>query len=559
MKNVRKLMRPVLAFGVPIVVLAGTLLAISATQAVPGLLERSDRINLNKPGWGNSRTGQYLAGRSAELRKDPATAAHYLELALGHNPADTALRRHVFYLMVAEGQLTNARQHARALLRTEQNAFLPLMTLAVLTMQDGNYEEAISLFGQLNGGGHDGIMRALGQAWAAVGANDLAAAQAILNFPMDAPGWQGLKTVHQAMVEDLGGGDATAAFDALKTEPGRKSTRLQAIIHNFDERQADPATAPLIENAGQGMAQAFGSVAAALFQARQAVTGTVYVQLGLALSPHDDSLLLLLADAYRENDRNADAAAAYDRILPQSGYYYTAQIARAQNLAAADQLDAGIALLHAITAQFPDRSDAPASLGDMLRREQRFQEAAAAYDMAFARIPDGGQANWQLHYTRGVARERLGEWSAAEADFTTALAMANDQPLVLNYLGYSWIDRGEHLERATEMVRKAAELRPEDGFIADSVGWAAYRTGDMTEAVRELERAILIEPLDPTINEHLGDVYWVVGRKIEARYQWERALAFEPEEERISGLKERLNCDGEQCAPLAEDRMPVAQ
>ena len=109
------------------------------------------------------------------------------------------------------------------------------------------------------------------------------------------------------------------------------------------------------------------------------------------------------------------------------------------------------------------------------------------------------------------------------------------------------------------MVRKAAELRPEDGYIADSVGWAAYRTGDMVEAVQELERAILIEPLDPTINEHLGDVYWVVGRKIEARYQWERALSFDPEEKRIAGLKERLNCKGEKCYPLAKDRTPVAQ
>jgi Flp pilus assembly protein TadD len=517
------------------------------------------RVDIDNPGWGNSRAGQYLAGRSAEVRKDAAAAARYLELALGHDPNDIGLRRHVFYLMVAEGQLPEARQHARAILRSEANAFLPIMSLAVLAMQDGDYSEALSLFGRMDGGGHDGVMRALGQAWAAAGAGDLPAAQAVLNFPMNAPGWTGLSAIHRAMVEDLGGGDATATFEALKADQGGKPSRLLAIIDNFEKRQADPTIPPMIQDPGQGLSQAFGTIAAALIQAKQSRTGMVYAQLGLGLSPNDDSLLLMLADARRASDRNADAAAAYDRILPESSYFYPAQIARAHNLAQADQLDTAVSLLQDLTDKFPERSEATAGLGDMLRREQRFEEAAAAYNTAYARLEKAGQQDWQLHYTRGIARERLGDWPAAEADFTTALALQKEQPLVLNYLGYSWIDRGENLERAKDMVRKAAELRPEDGYIADSVGWAAYRTGDMVEAVQELERAILIEPLDPTINEHLGDVYWVVGRKIEARYQWERALSFDPEEKRIAGLKERLNCKGEKCYPLAKDRTPVAQ
>lgn len=530
-----------------------------AAAAAAGLQDLEDRINLGEPGWGNSRAGQYLAGRSAELRKDPVAAARYLEQALGHDPNDIGLRRHVFYLMVSEGQLTASSQHARALLQTEPDAFLPAMTLAVVAMQNGEFAEALSLFGQMDGGGHNGIMRALGQAWAAAGMGDLATARAVLNFPMEAPGWSGLSAVHLAMVEDLGGEDASSAFDKLKADPNGKSPRLKAIIENFDKRQTDPSLPPLIKNAGQGLAQAFGAIAAALFQAQQNQTGIIYTQLGLALSPNDDSLLLLLADARGSAERYADAAAAYNQILPESHYYYAAQIARAHNLSRAEQQEVAITLLAALTDEFPESSDAPAGLGDLLRRDRRFEEAAAAYDTAFLRMEKTGQRDWQLYYTRGIARERLGLWAEAEADFSAALELQKDQPLVLNYLGYSWIDRGENLERAKEMVRQAARLRPDDGYIADSVGWAAYRTGDMVEAVQELERAVLIEPLDPTINEHLGDVYWVIGRKIEARYQWQLALSFDPEKERIEGLKERLNCKGDTCAPLTKDGVTVAQ
>ena len=190
----------------------------------------------------------------------------------------------------------------------------------------------------------------------------------------------------------------------------------------------------MIQDPGQGLSQAFGTIAAALIQAKQSRTGMVYAQLGLGLSPNDDSLLLMLADARRASDRNADAAAAYDRILPESSYFYPAQIARAHNLAQADQLDTAVSLLQDLTDKFPERSEATAGLGDMLRREQRFEEAAAAYNTAYARLEKAGQQDWQLHYTRGIARERLGDWPAAEADFTTALVLQKEQPLVLNYL-----------------------------------------------------------------------------------------------------------------------------
>jgi tetratricopeptide (TPR) repeat protein len=537
-----------------------TVASASAATASQGLPKLDQQIDLTTAQWGQSRAGQYLAGMQAQRLRDPAAAAKYLESALGHDPNNLRLVRHVFYLMVSEGQFADARQHARMLLRHEPGSFIPVMTLAVSAMQAGDYAEALDQLAALDGGGHNGLMRALGQAWAAVGAGDLVAARAALKFPVPAPGWDSIRPVHEALIEDVGKGEPAPAYAALAAQAGNLPTRLQALITNFEERQKDPSIPPVITNASQGLALAFGTIASALVRADQERTAMIYTRLGLGLSPDDDSLLLLLADALQAEERFADAAKAYGTVPRSSDFYYAAQIAKARNLALDNRLDEGITLLEQLSAEFSEESNAPMQLGDLMRRDERYKEAAAAYDMAFDRIELAGEEpDWQLYYTRGIARERIGRWPEAEADFKNALAIQEEQPLVLNYLGYSWIDRGENLEEATAMVRRAAELRPDDGFIADSVGWAAYRTGNMEEAVRELERAILIEPLDPTINEHLGDIYWLVGRKIEARYQWDRALSFDPEEERIPGLKERLACTDEVCAPLEADGRPGAQ
>ena len=148
--------------------------------------------------------------------------------------------------------------------------------------------------------------------------------------------------------------------------------------------------------------------------------------------------------------------------------------------------------------------------------------------------------HWSLLYSRGIALERSKQWARAETDFIKALELEPEQPYVLNYLGYSWVDQGIHLERATGMIEKAVELRPRDGFIVDSLGWAYFRIGDYGGAVRELERAVELRPQDPVINDHLGDAYWMVGRRLEARFQWRRALALEPEADVAGTITNKL-------------------
>jgi RES domain-containing protein len=129
--------------------------------------------------------------------------------------------------------------------------------------------------------------------------------------------------------------------------------------------------------------------------------------------------------------------------------------------------------------------------------------------------------SWNLIFVSSVAagayalksQERFA--LAAEADLKKSLELFPDQPHVLNYLGYSWIDQGVNLDEGMRMIKRAVEQRADDGYIVDSLGWAYYRLGNMDEAVKHLERAIELKPEDPTINGHLGDAYWRVGRELE--------------------------------------------
>ena len=249
---------------------------------------------------------------------------------------------------------------------------------------------------------------------------------------------------------------------------------------------------------------------------------------------------LLLADTLVRGERYLEALDVYQSIRQGVPAHWAAQLSASNALDELGRQDEAIDLLRALADQRTDRSDPLVRMADMLRGESRFDEAIKAYDEAMERAPELAETDWTFLYKRGIALERAKDWERAERDLVRAIDLNPDHAHLLNYLGYSWIDRGENLAEGEELILRAVSLLPNDGFIVDSLGWAYYRTGRMEEAVEALERAVVLRSEDPVINDHLGDAYWAVGRRTEARFQWIRAQRTAEDEDLLLAIEDKL-------------------
>jgi tetratricopeptide (TPR) repeat protein len=268
--------------------------------------------------------------------------------------------------------------------------------------------------------------------------------------------------------------------------------------------------------------------------------GLVYLQLALYLDPDHALALLSLSDLYEMQKNYEQAIKALSRVPAGSPLKRHAEIERALDL---EQLERGAEakkLLASLIEQDDSEIEAITALGNVLRARKEFKEAAEVYSKAVALVKEPARQHWSLFYYRGICYERSKEWALAEKDFEKSLELFPDQAQVLNYLGYSWVDQGLHLDKALQMIRRAVELRPNDGYIVDSLGWAYYRLGRFEEAAKELERAIELRPEDPVINDHLGDAYWQVGRRLESGFQWRHARDLKPEPEDLAKIEIKL-------------------
>jgi tetratricopeptide (TPR) repeat protein len=298
---------------------------------------------------------------------------------------------------------------------------------------------------------------------------------------------------------------------------------------------------PLIRSAADGLAESLFDLASILNQAETIDLALLYDRFALVLRPKFELAQLLLADILSAQNKPEESLSVLAEIPAGSPYSWSARLRGAINLETLDRTDEAIAQLKKMAEEQPSLVGAEVELGDILRNKKRYTDAVSAYDEAIRRAAAAGlPERWSMFYDRGVALERAGQWPRAEGDLLHALDLKPEQPMVLNYLGYSWVDRGENLDRGLKMIEKAVELRPEDGYIVDSLGWAHYRLGDYEKAAEYLEKATELVPEDPTINDHLGDAYWQTGRLVEARYQWRRALQFGPQENEVKPIEAKL-------------------
>lgn len=517
--------------------------------------------------------GDYLAARHAQAQQNNKLAAALYARALSDDPGSPELMSRTFQLLATSGEFDRAVPIARKIVAENPSAGLPTLVVIADDVRQHRYDAASKAAVTLPDEGLLAIVRPLVVAWTDAGLGNKAAAEAALK-PLSAhPGFDVFGDFHKALIDDLLGdrAGARAAFDRAAGANKAQFVRVTEAAGSFYERAGDPAAAKKIyeaygkahpdallvqealarikagtaaprpiASAQDGLAEAFFDVAGLLHQERMNDIGMTLAQLSLYLKPDFAIAKLLVADLYESDRHLASAIATFESIDPSAPISWSARIRAAVLLAGSDHVDDAVKRLQQMADERPRRSDALVALGDVLRGASRFPEAAQAYDRALARIPDLQPRDWSILYARGIALERSDRWPRAEADFLKALELQPDQPYVLNYLAYSWVEKGVHLKRAQEMLERALQLRPNDPQIVDSMGWALFHLGRYSGAVQHLEKAVELSPEDAVINDHLGDAYWRVGRYNEARYQWNRALRMDPEPELVASLESKI-------------------
>ncbi|MEL6963176.1 MAG: tetratricopeptide repeat protein [Pseudomonadota bacterium] len=542
----------------------------SMTIAGPGIVDEAKLVDAA----GESTLGDYLAGNFALDAGNIKEAATYFEKALADDPDNLELRRQVFMLDLADARYTAALDEARALKaqRADETNEDAQLLLALEQAKAGAFDAVSGELSDVGGQGIVALAVPFLEAWSLVGIGGTGAIDEAIKALHDGESLGPLNEFHHAMllaradrlteslakldeiIPETGGApvrvaqayadilvragkaDAAQTFLNRQLELGERPVLRQALI---DIESGSRPGLPFDDEAA-GIADALLGIAEALQRERGSARAILYSRLALYLRPDLADANLLVGDVLASQDNWAAAIDAYRAISDDSPLSYAANVRRAQVLHSQEQQEQAFALLSDLADVRPERTDALIELGNLLRRDELYERAEQAYSQAIERIDAPQQEHWSLFYSRGITYERTKRWPEAEADFLLALELQPEQPFVLNYLGYSWVDQGLNLDRAKEMLHRAVDARPDDGFIVDSLGWVFYRLGDYEQAVEQLERAVELQPGDPVINDHLGDAYWQVGREREARFQWSRALTLEPEEELIATIREKL-------------------
>jgi tetratricopeptide (TPR) repeat protein len=509
---------------------------------------------------GLTASGSYLA------------AAAYYRAALKRDPKNVELRDRAFLSLLVGGDVAEAVAFAERIVHGDKSDRVARLVLGVHALKQKHYATARHELAQSVRGPITDLAATLLTAWSQYGVGDAKGAVAAID-KLAGPDWYAIfKDLHAGMIYDLAGNKIEAGkrleqaykldASALRVveaygswlSRNRSAKDALAIFEAFNKVLPDhPLVKEAMEklNAGQvlpqlaataqaGAAEALYGLGASLGRRGGEDLGLVYLQLSLYLAPNHPLALLSLADLYESLKKPELAIKAYERVPANSPLHRNAAIQMAANLDTLNRVEEAEKQLTSLIKERPHDLEAIMALGNVQRGHKKFAECADTYGKGVATLAHPEKANWVIYYFRGICFERSHQWPKAEADLKEALKLFPEQPHVLNYLGYSWIDQGANLDDGMGMIKRAVQQRPDDGYIVDSLGWAYFRLGNYEEAVKQLERAIELKPEDPTINDHLGDAYWRVGRVLEARFQWAHARDLKPDPEDLPKIEEKL-------------------
>lgn len=509
----------------------------------------------------------YLSGFFAQQHHDWEQANTYMKQSLQHDKNNTDLLRRGIVLAIAAGEYDQANERAKILSVEADDDSIGQLFLTVEAFKNDDDTQIQKHLNDMNKGGIADFVKPLLQTWfdaskgelntKALRKNTIHLMHGVLashylknkaqteNLLAEALALKGF-TVNDLqraadIYADIGRTEtATEIYEQItvllpsQISAKEKLAKLKAgePVGSYDD----------IKSAQDGVGVALFDMAKLFYQEGADDSAHIFAHMSLSLNKNNTDAFLLLADIAARNERYDEAIAYYKNIGEHHPYYLRTQRQIADLFEDNGRLEDAVSKLEYLANEHGDLT-ALIQIGDIYRREDNFKKAIDAYNRAEKKI---GKQNiipdyWHLHYVRGMAYERSGNWNMAEKDLQAALNFKPDHPFVLNYLGYAWADQNKNLDDATNMIKKAVTLQPNDGYITDSLGWVYYRTGKYKDAVEHLERAVELLPYDPVVNDHLGDAYWKVGRKLEAKFQWERAKNnIEDDETLLTTLNDKL-------------------
>ncbi len=518
------------------------------------------------------KSGAYLSARQAASAHDFVEAAHWFDLALAVDPQNPALLETDVAAYLAQGDVAGAAKLARLLVATGSKSQIAAMTILADNAQKDDF--AAILKDQAAGASIGQLMDLLVTAWAQVGVGKMSDAAASFDKIIGTHGMEAFGLYHKALAlaqtGDFEGAekamsDPRAAgintlrrgvvaqveiLSQLERAPEAVALIDKAFGPTLDDgltalRAKVAAGAPLpfdiARTAREGLAEAFFTVATVLNDQADSTFTLLNTRIASALRPDHVEAKLMSARVLDKLQQFDLAVAAYAQVPESDAAYVSAKVGQANSAMSAGRLEDAVALLKALSEARPKDPGVLVAYGDSLRRQNHCDTAIGAYGQAIALTPTPGPNDWPLFYRRGGCEITQNDWTAAEADYKEALALAPNEPRLLNELGYGYIDRGEHLDEALAMIQKAVAASPDQGYIIDSLAWAYFRMGRYPEAVVPQEKASLLMPNDAIVTDHLGDVYWMAGRKREAAYQWRRALSFKPDDKDAVRIQRKLD------------------
>ena len=535
-------------------------------------------------------SGAYLAGRVAESENDFRAAAKWYALALQADASNPALIEGALYAALALGDFANAAPLADRLSKgPKEETQLSAFAHDAADAAAGDWAALIK--GKEDGRKIGPVLDDLVLAWAHFGEGKLSEALKDFDDVSKMKGMQAVGLYHKALAlaaagdfegaEKILSGDADGKINLNRRgiiarvqilsqlERNEDAEKLLGLAFGSDPNPSADAlrarlnageTLPfdIVPDAKAGVAEAFYTLGNQLLDNADPAYVLIHSRIANHLDPANVEALLLTARALEQVSQFDLAGETYALVPKDDPLFFNAEIGRSDALYAAGKKEAALEVVQALARNHPDLLAAQTALAELLRQEDRCAEAIAAYDAALALVPKQERGHWSLVFSRGVCHEKLKDWPKAEADFRKALELRPGQPQVLNYLGYSMLDRGINLDESLELIEEAVKAEPDAGYIIDSLAWAYFRLGRYEDALEPMEKASLLEPSDPVVTDHLGDVYWMVGRTREAEFQWHRALSFSPEEKEAARIRKKLEVGLDQVMEAEAATTPIA-